>query len=420
MSLLIKGVTTFIGLTDTPASYAGQQTKVPKVKAAQDGLEFLAVGFTGTTVFDGQTASPPTRYLTPLTTYPNRNPSGSGAAMQRSFAIAVNGEIYVGGGRYATVGIYNNQWWKYTIATGKWTRLANLPGNYGGTVNSRGHVGHHAGKIYIRAEYLENNHTQHLLIYDIAGNSWSTLATWGALYDHKYLMAPCSDALYLSVDSDFRKINYATLAITDLANMPADARVGGNIGDEIRYAGMDNKTYLYNKGADSWGDQDQPIVGQFYSGCWVEDFDAFWAVGEDDHKFYKYTPAGGWVAQFTYGRNCRAPDYLFVFTGENIVYAYWDNPESYSGFTDNVVSGTIQYYNPTTLLWELLAMTLNAGDFLVVDTGQSPVYCELDGLYKFTATGLSTTFIMETGRYRFTMSKDYPFANTKIYRAVWG
>lgn len=40
MSLLIKGVTNFLGLTDTPASYAGAAGYIAKVKAALDGLEF--------------------------------------------------------------------------------------------------------------------------------------------------------------------------------------------------------------------------------------------------------------------------------------------------------------------------------------------------------------------------------------------
>lgn len=43
MSLLIKGVANFLGLTDTPASFAGQSGKLPVVKSAEDALEFLDV-----------------------------------------------------------------------------------------------------------------------------------------------------------------------------------------------------------------------------------------------------------------------------------------------------------------------------------------------------------------------------------------
>lgn len=40
MSLLIKGVTSFIKLTDTPDAYAGKPLKVARVKQTADGLEF--------------------------------------------------------------------------------------------------------------------------------------------------------------------------------------------------------------------------------------------------------------------------------------------------------------------------------------------------------------------------------------------
>src|SRR3990170_6046011 len=36
--------TTFLGLTDTPASYAGQTGKVPAVNAGETALEFIAAG----------------------------------------------------------------------------------------------------------------------------------------------------------------------------------------------------------------------------------------------------------------------------------------------------------------------------------------------------------------------------------------
>lgn len=41
MSLLVKGVTNFLALTDTPASYAGEATKVAAVNAGEDTLEFI-------------------------------------------------------------------------------------------------------------------------------------------------------------------------------------------------------------------------------------------------------------------------------------------------------------------------------------------------------------------------------------------
>lgn len=41
MSLLVKGVTEFLKLTDTPASYSGQASRVAAVKATEDELEFI-------------------------------------------------------------------------------------------------------------------------------------------------------------------------------------------------------------------------------------------------------------------------------------------------------------------------------------------------------------------------------------------
>ncbi len=41
------GATTFLGLSDTPASYAGDATKVATVNGAEDGLEFVAAGAPG-------------------------------------------------------------------------------------------------------------------------------------------------------------------------------------------------------------------------------------------------------------------------------------------------------------------------------------------------------------------------------------
>lgn len=43
-----SGVSTFLGLSDTPSSYSGQSGKVAAVKATEDGLEFIAVSGTGT------------------------------------------------------------------------------------------------------------------------------------------------------------------------------------------------------------------------------------------------------------------------------------------------------------------------------------------------------------------------------------
>jgi len=51
------GVSTFLGLTDTPADYNGQGEKVVKVKATEDGLEFGAGGG-GVSTFKDLTDTP--------------------------------------------------------------------------------------------------------------------------------------------------------------------------------------------------------------------------------------------------------------------------------------------------------------------------------------------------------------------------
>ncbi|MBA7546982.1 hypothetical protein ES705_39384 [subsurface metagenome] len=420
MGFASLGVKEFVKLSDTPAAYAGKALKPVQVNAGVTALEFTNWRkFTGTKIFDGQTASPPTRYLKPVTMYPNINPDGSGGALQRSFATIAAGEIYTGGGRYTTLGVYNTQWWKYTIATGKWTRLANLPNNYGSSVNWRSNAGYFNGKIYLRAEYLNNDYSRKLLIYDIAGDSWTSLETWGSMSTHNYILACCTDSLYLAVDTDFRKIDYTTLAITVLTALASDPLAGGVCGDDV-IAAHGNATYRYNKGTTAWDNMAQAYPNYIHgSGCFVEDGDALYYVNDDYDIFQKYTIAGGWVAQFTCGRATRMPDYLLQVSGEAKIYCYWDNPESYTA-TDNVACGSIHVYDPDSLNWCLLATDLVAGDFIVVDTGGVPILVEVNGMLKWTCTGLSTFFIMESGRYYFTLSKDYTMINTKIWKSVWG
>lgn len=43
------GSTTFIGLTDVPASYSGQAGKVAAVNGTEDGLEFVTISGSGET-----------------------------------------------------------------------------------------------------------------------------------------------------------------------------------------------------------------------------------------------------------------------------------------------------------------------------------------------------------------------------------
>ena len=415
------GAELFVDLKDTPAAYAGQALKPIRVNAGVTALEFTNwLKFTGTKIFDGQTASPPTRYLKPVTMYPNINPVDSGGWLQRSFAVAVGGNIYVGGGRYRYEGYYNNQWWKYNIATAKWTKLQNLPANYGCSVNWRQCTGHYNGKIYILTQYINNDYSRKLLEYDIAGDSWAVYDTFGSLATKKHLLAACTDYLYLARDELFQRFHYDTHALDSLTSLSGDPLAGGNIADEV-YAVVGTTTYKYNKGTTNWDNQAQAAPATLMgTGSFIVDVDELWALNRTTNIIYKYTPAGGWVSQFTYGRDSWEWGYFMQLTGEDKIYCYFDDTETHSGFDDLVACGSVHVYDPASLNWCLLAVDLVAGDFIVVDTGGVPILVEKDGVLKWTCTGLSTFFVMESGRYYFTLSKDYTMINTKIWKSVWG
>ncbi|GAI62355.1 unnamed protein product, partial [marine sediment metagenome] len=296
-----------------------------------------------------------------------------------------------------------------------------LPANYSCSVNWRQCIGYYNGKIYIRAEYINNNYTDKLLEYDVAGDNWATYSTFESMVSHKYLLAACTDYLYLALDTTFKRFHYDTHAWDDLANLADDPFAGGVISDDI-IAVVGTTTYKYNKGLDQWDDQSQAVPTDILkgSGGFIEDLDEIWALDRTPSIIYKYTAAGGWVAQFTYGRDSWEWGYFMQLTGEDRVYCYFDDTESHAGYTDLVAGGSVHVYDPASLNWCLLAADLVAGDFIVVDTGGVPILVEKDGVLKWTCTGLSTFFIMESGRYYFTLSKDYTMLNTKIWKSVWG
>ncbi|MBA7523175.1 hypothetical protein ES705_16531 [subsurface metagenome] len=417
------GAEVFLDLKDTPGVYTGQALKPVQVNAGVNALEFTTWRkFTGTKIFDGQTASPPTRYLKPVTTFPNINPSGSGNKFHRVFAIGVGGYIYMGGGRYSTIDIYNRQVWRYQLSTGEWERLSDLPNDYG-FLQENCIAGENDGKIYVYAHYLQNNYTTKLLAYNIAGDSWTVYDGFGSPIGTKVVLAALTDYLYLTIDQVCKRWDYTLHTWGDRAAAPDEFEVGGNIGDEMYCLGRTNDhTYKHNKAGDSWDDQSQdaPVALYFGFAHYVEDHDELWASNSTHRTVYKYTTAGGWVSQFTYGRDSGLWDWFLQLAGETKLYALFAINQMESGFDDNVGSGSVHLYDPDSLNWCLLVTDLNAGSFIVVDTGGVPIQVEKDGVLKWTCTGLSTFFIMETGRYYFTLSKDYTMLNTKIWKSVWG
>ncbi|GAI41534.1 unnamed protein product, partial [marine sediment metagenome] len=237
MSLLIKGVTNFLALTDTPAAYTGQAEKMVNVKAAEDGVEFSTPGaFTKTKVFDGSIATPPTINYVPYTTVPyyDFNPS---KGLYRFFAIVVGDYIYVGGGSNPSgIAQYTNKFFRFNMVTEKWQRLANLPVN-GNTFYENSCAGYYNGKIYFASSFENASFYMKILEYTIATNSWSVVAdfpTFGGL--DELILVACSDALYLHQSNNapasrFDKMDYSTYAWTSLTAFPFDrVIIGGKIG----------------------------------------------------------------------------------------------------------------------------------------------------------------------------------------------
>ena len=53
MSVLVKGVSTFLGLTDTPSSFSGETKKVTRVNAGETALELVSQEVALTFIIDG-------------------------------------------------------------------------------------------------------------------------------------------------------------------------------------------------------------------------------------------------------------------------------------------------------------------------------------------------------------------------------
>ena len=156
MSLLVKGVTSFLKLTDTPASYAGAAQKIAAINIGESGLEFRPHSkFTSTKLFDGATASPPTIYTSPLTNMPYAfNYSDRG--IYEFGAVIVSDWLYVFGGQYHDGSAYSNRSYRYHLTARYWERLANLPVN-GHSPYKSTCAGYHSGKIYFASVYNSQN-----------------------------------------------------------------------------------------------------------------------------------------------------------------------------------------------------------------------------------------------------------------------
>ena len=436
MSLLVKGVTNFLALTDTPAAYTDQAEKMVNVKATEDGVEFSTPGkFSKTKVFDGSVASPPTINYVPYTTVPyyDFNP---GKGLYRFFAVVVGDYIYVGGGASpAGVVQYTNKFFRFNIVTEKWQRLANLPVN-GNTFYENSCAGYYNGKIYFACSFENAGFYKKILEYTIATNSWSVVAdfpTFGGL--DELILVACSDALYLHQSNNamanrFDKMDYSTYAWTSLTGLVTDAttlraQIGGKIGDDIYLVGVigTGYTFKYDKGGDTWTNQEQNAPFSMNCGaCYVEDADELWIRSfVEDSACYKYTTAGGWVQQYTQARATLPWGWAVQPSGMEGFYGIWGRAILYNaGQTEGIWSGSIQEYR-TGGIWELLTQDFDQGDLMVMNvTSGVPVNVEKGGILRFISMGLDTVYVVEAGTYYFTLDKDYEFKGVEIYRSVWG
>ena len=432
MSLLVKGVTSFIELADTPVAYAGQAQRIAAVNLAEDALEFRPHSkFTTTKVFDGDTAVPPTIYFTPFGMIPYHDFSEEGKGVYEYGAIVVGDHMYVFGGQSpGGPSEYTNLHYRYNFNTGLWEKRASLPVN-GHTDYFCPVVGYRGGKIYWACAYNGPNYYKKILEYDPVPNTWMAIGDWPAIGDFDELwMLAASDAIYLhqsdsSFGQRFDKLDYATHVWTALTNMGQRSKVAGLISDQIYAVGIDGHTYKYDKVGNTWADQAQncPLGAAFNVGaCYDETQSAVWVrsatIGAAIH--YKYTPAGGWVAQFTAARHSYPWDWLLVRTNDRFMYALWGYGHVIGGQNEKVASGAIQRYEPASV-WELLTQAFNEGDLLIMNQpGKVPVNVEKDGILKFISQGMETVYIVETGNYYFTLSKDFSLRGVEIWRSVWG
>lgn len=429
------GVDLFTGLLDTPGSYVGAAAKIAKVKASLDGLEFAVISkFTTTKVFDGATASPPTIYFSPLTLCPHHAFYQQQEDGIRAFGALVVGDyIYMFGGKSATgTAHYTNLHYRFNITTHLWEKRANVPVS-GNTKEWLPVTGHHDGKIYWACQSNSSGDYKKILEYTIATDTWAVVADFPVQTDLDELwMVCCSDALYLhQSSSDFGqrmdKMDYTTKAWTACA---ADWRSHNAcvIGDEIYAVNrITMDTYLYNKSpVDTWTDTgyDLPAAVGISSGCCYDEAEEEWwlrdsvALGSCPH--WKFTPAAGWVLQFTGARHSYPWDWCLRRNTDKKLYCLWGYCAVIGGQNEPIASGSIQAYEPATV-WELLTQTFNAGDLMILDIYSGvPVKVEKDGKLYIVSDGMSVVYVVDTGSYYFTLSKNFDMKGVDIYRSVWG
>lgn len=414
MSLLVKGVTEFLKLTDTPASYVGESGDVPKVKGTEDGLEFAGGKPTFTKIYDG--AVPSTGNLLPLGKLPY------GTTSMLDFFTVVHGDYFYVGGGHTPVDIYYDEFYRLNLTTGEWKRLADLPGR----CEIRCQAAYYNGKIYVTVrDSPDDIYNGYLFCYDVATDSWSShdlgIERFGAY------MLPTAAKLYIistpiTGNSSFDEVDYGDLDTkTARASLNGNCRGAAVVSDTVYIFDYtkDNSNYKlleYNTVGDSWDDTGFTCAPTPYSKNWmdIEDRDYMWVVVKDgDHwKLYRSDCAHDFVEQVDMGETAYGTYYLqrsgetdmYVFEGATPIHIL---PDTHYGIIKMVG------------VWELCSQAFGQGDFLIVDAHGVPVNCSVGDAHKVTISGYSAQIIIAAETWDFKLSKDYDYSEVDIWRAYY-
>ncbi|MBA7513517.1 hypothetical protein ES705_05549 [subsurface metagenome] len=149
------GAASFLDLTDTPETYAGQALKLAKVNAGETGLDLgLLLSFTDWYA-GGAPASHPWEFEAP-------RPYASADIYFSPIVKNGIGQFIV----YIALGYDTQYFYRYNITTKQWHRLADSPAPLYHSALSLSPDGSKLVGVGVNDKYL--------YIYDIEGNSWTT------------------------------------------------------------------------------------------------------------------------------------------------------------------------------------------------------------------------------------------------------
>ena len=423
MSLLIKGVTNFISLTDTPAAFTDKAGKVAQVNVGEDALEFGTKKLSYSQIYDG--AVPASGYLKPLGSIPYRWDKGSTG--QRQMFLAISGDyLYVGGGENNSmpepVEYGNDNFWRYHLANKTWERMANLPAE----VAFSGRAAAHNGKIYVVCSQDNEGATyERLFVYDISADSWTSYADVPAGASWESWVCPTTAHLII-ISDDLHKlyeIEYGTLDVWNYkCDVAAGLRQAQTISDEVYVIDSDANMKRYDEPTEAFVDTGiaKPPNSLSMSRMWVEDEDAIWVVGYESSvklSWWRSTGALAFVEQVTrpWGHAIieGGNGHGVLPSGEDdwyIVYGYvgtpTDLPDGCYGLVE--VAG----------VWELVSQAFIQGDDLIIDAKGVPVHCSVGGELREVVDTYLAMVVIAGETWGFTLSKDYDYHGVAIWRGT--